>query len=136
MSAALTNCLKPRRVWAAIALGLVVLPSLAGAQPKSDDRGRLLYETYCISCHTTQVHWRDSGLAKDWITLKGQIDRWQKTIGQRWTFDQIDDVARYLNSSFYKFKPEGATRAEASPHAPVAQGPQTQQGPAALSALR
>ena len=34
------------------------------AQP-APDRGTLLYETHCITCHTEQVHWRERRLATD-----------------------------------------------------------------------
>ena len=83
------------------------LPSQAG-----ELEGKLLYETYCISCHTTQVHWRQNRLATDWITLKAQVDRWQLTIGQNWNFQQIDDVAKHLNALFYKFDPANESRTE------------------------
>jgi mono/diheme cytochrome c family protein len=89
-------------------------PSLAGEQ-----EGILLYETYCISCHTTQIHWREKRLAKDWITLKGQVDRWQLTIGQSWSRQQIDDVTRYLNGQFYKFDPAAPSQTKRRPDEPV-----------------
>lgn len=95
-------------------LSVMPLPSLA-----SETDGLLLYDTYCISCHTTEVHWRQNRLATDWITLKGQIDRWQTTIGQRWNRQQIDDVARYLNDQFYKFDPSGESRTELRPVSPA-----------------
>jgi mono/diheme cytochrome c family protein len=72
--------------------------------------GQLLYETHCITCHNEQVHWRQNRLAKDWTTLRTQIERWQANIGQRWTREQITDVAKYLNQVFYKFSPSDQAR--------------------------
>jgi len=67
------------------------------------DRGELLYTTHCIECHTTQVHWRDNKLAKDWDGLKGQIRRWQSNLSLGWQDAEIADVARYLNGQFYHY---------------------------------
>ncbi len=103
-----------------ISLVLVGMLSAVPLTSKADETdGKLLYETYCISCHTTQVHWRQNRLATDWITLKGQIDRWQTTIGQSWNRQQIDDVAKYLNGQFYKFNPAIESRTEIKPGLPL-----------------
>ncbi|MFB2351610.1 hypothetical protein, partial [Priestia megaterium] len=52
--------------------------------PSAPTRGELLYTTHCISCHTTQMHWRDGRRAVDWETLKGQVRRWQGNAGLQW----------------------------------------------------
>jgi hypothetical protein len=46
----------------------------------ADSRGALLYSTYCVGCHTTQVHWREKKLAT-WTSLKAQVRRWQSNAG-------------------------------------------------------
>jgi mono/diheme cytochrome c family protein len=65
-------------------------------------RGRLLYETHCIACHTTQAHWRDKHIVSSWADLLYQVSRWQKNAGQDWSSEEINDVAAYLNETFYK----------------------------------
>lgn len=80
--------------WPAFGQGL-------GATPGS--RGQMLYGNHCIACHNTQMHWRDGKLATDWASLKAQVRRWQATAQLNWNEDDIDDVARYLNESFYRF---------------------------------
>jgi mono/diheme cytochrome c family protein len=65
-------------------------------------RGRLLYETHCIACHTTQAHWRDKHIVKSWGDLLYQVARMQKNAGQDWNSAEIGDVAAYLNEQFYK----------------------------------
>jgi hypothetical protein len=65
-------------------------------------RGRLLYETYCIACHTTQAHWRDKHIVRSWADLLYQVTRMQKNAGQDWSSNEIGDVAAYLNEIFYK----------------------------------
>lgn len=76
----------------------------AGAQSAvSPTRGELLYSTNCISCHTTEVHWRDGRKATDWSSLKAQVRRWQGNAGLKWSDADIEEVARYLNESIYRY---------------------------------
>ena len=45
---------------------MIIFMTLAGASTAShsqtvpsETRGALLYNTHCISCHTSQMHWRN-----------------------------------------------------------------------------
>ncbi len=79
----------------------------AEAQPTAkpgEPRGELLYSTYCIACHTTEIHWRDKKLVTDWTSLKAQVRRWQATTGVVWNESDIGDVARYLNQLYYHYR--------------------------------
>lgn len=76
----------------------------AAAQAMPDpQRGELLYSTHCIACHTTQIHWRDKKLAKDYQSLVAEVGRWQKLAGLGWNDDDISAVARHLNTLFYHY---------------------------------
>ena len=76
----------------------------AEAQPARDTtRGELLYSTYCIACHNTQVHWRDKKIATDWATLRIQVNRWQEVASLKWSNEDITEVARYLNTLHYHY---------------------------------
>jgi cytochrome c5 len=66
-------------------------------------RGQLLYETHCIECHNTQMHWRTRKQARDWDSLKAQVRRWQATANLGWTEADVTDVARHLNETIYQF---------------------------------
>ena len=70
----------------------------------------MLYSTHCIECHTTQMHWRAQRKAVDWETLRFQVRRWQGVVGLGWSDTDIDDAARYLNDTIYKF-PRQVSRA-------------------------
>jgi hypothetical protein len=98
-------------------MGLRVLPllwmlgSLAAAAQVSaqvperpSTRGRLLYETHCIACHNSQMHWRDQRLAKDWPGLVVQVRGWQARADLFWSEDDIVEVARHLNDTIYRFE--------------------------------
>ncbi len=80
------------------------------AQSKLEEsRGALLYNTHCISCHTTQMHWRNNKQAFDWGSLKVQVRRWQANAGLQWGEADIDEVSRYLNETIYRY-PTSADR--------------------------
>lgn len=69
----------------------------------SPSRGELLYATHCISCHNTEMHWRDKRVANNWISLKKQVRRWQDASSLAWRESDITEVARYLNETIYLF---------------------------------
>jgi hypothetical protein len=69
--------------------------------------GALLYSTHCVACHTSQIHWRDNKLAKDWVSLQAQVRRWQSNSGLGWSDDDIVEVTRYLNQKYYRFPESG-----------------------------
>jgi mono/diheme cytochrome c family protein len=70
---------------------------------QSPSRGELLYSTHCIACHTAQMHWRDRKQATDWDSLEKQVRRWQAAALLQWNEDDIHEVARHLNDSYYRF---------------------------------
>ncbi len=112
-----------RRLLLCLLAACVVGPLSAAAQPTPrDSRGELLYSTYCVSCHTTQVHWRDKRLASDWPSLGAQVRRWESNIGMNWSDDDIVAVARYLNEHYYRF-PAPDTKAAVDRPSPRASAP-------------
>jgi len=85
-------------------LALVACATLSHAQePAAPTRGQLLYDTHCIACHTSQVHWRDRRQATDFATLVAQVRQWQDAASLGWDDDDIERVARYLNRTIYRF---------------------------------
>jgi hypothetical protein len=65
-------------------------------------RGRLLYETHCIACHTSQMHWRDKRVVGDWVALVAQVRRWQERANLQWSEADVLEVARHLNATIYR----------------------------------
>jgi hypothetical protein len=94
-----------RHLVALIGLASMIISAPAvGQLTQPDERRReLLYSTYCIGCHTTQVHWREKRLATDWTSLKNQIGRWQSNIGLGLGEDDVAAIARHLNRLYYHF---------------------------------
>lgn len=96
-----------------LTLLLTSLACLFGAAPAhaqsapAQKRGALLYDTHCIACHTTEVHWRGRKLVTDWPSLMVQVRRWQSVQQLNWSDEDIAQVARHLNARFYKVKETG-----------------------------
>lgn len=87
----------------ATTLAALMVAAAAQAQPASaPSRGELLYTTHCIACHTTQIHWRDGQLARDWNGLKAEVRRWQAVARLGWDEADVDEVTRYLNRTIYR----------------------------------
>jgi mono/diheme cytochrome c family protein len=88
----------------AIVLGCFLgLAGLRAAVAADIGRGELLYNTHCIACHTSKMHWRDQPLAQDWTSLNVQVRRWQSSIQLDWNDEDIVNVAGYLNRLYYRF---------------------------------
>jgi uncharacterized protein len=98
------------RLTSALIAVFMLVPALACAQAAAapGSRGALLYDTHCISCHNTQMHWRDNKAATDWAGLVRQVRRWQGNASLDWSEDDILEVARHLNQRFYRFEIKGA----------------------------
>jgi mono/diheme cytochrome c family protein len=100
--------MKMRAVSLPVSLCLVfAFAAQAQAQAQATSRGELLYTTHCGACHSKQMHWRQKKLATNWDTLKAQVQRWQGVAGLEWSEADVEDVARYLNETIYRY-PEPA----------------------------
>jgi mono/diheme cytochrome c family protein len=77
---------------------------IAAPSALAQSRGELLYQTHCMACHTTEVHWRDQRSANHWAGLKLQVRRWQAAASLSWGDADIQAVSRWLNDSVYHFE--------------------------------
>lgn len=70
------------------------------------DRGQLLYENHCASCHDSGVHLRQSGKAHSVKDIRQWVIRWSKNLELDWTNNDVDVVTDYINRRFYQFNTE------------------------------
>jgi mono/diheme cytochrome c family protein len=89
-----------KKAFAVVALAAIALPS----HGQDADRGKLLYETHCLSCHYERIHKRDPArsLVRSIASLKIEVGRRADQTGQRFTIQDLDDIAEYLARSHYK----------------------------------
>ena len=81
---------------------------LSYSMPASADaeRGRLLYENHCTSCHISTLHVREQRKSKTPAEMRAWIVRWSGELKLNWREDELADVYRYLNNRYYKFPVE------------------------------
>ena len=72
-------------------------------QAADTERGKMLYENHCMSCHESVLHIREDRRAKALGEIYWQTTRWAVTQQLEWRYDDVRDVAQYLNNQFYKF---------------------------------
>jgi hypothetical protein len=76
-----------------------------GAQAQDAGRGRELYQTHCLGCHYERIHKRDASrsLVRTLPQLRVEVVRRAELTGRRFSVEDVDDIAEYLNQSHYRF---------------------------------
>jgi mono/diheme cytochrome c family protein len=69
-------------------------------------KGRELYERNCQVCHKPGVHTRKQPLPITRDELRGWVDTFRRQANLAWTREDVEDVAEYLNQTYYRFPPE------------------------------
>lgn len=82
---------------------LCLLLMLPPAQAGERERGRLLYENHCTSCHTSTAHVRASHKARTLEEIDTQIRRWSGELGLTWSDAEVAAVRRYLSVRYYGY---------------------------------
>jgi mono/diheme cytochrome c family protein len=82
---------------------LLLIPVAASA---AAERGRLLYENHCTSCHISTLHVREQRKSKTPAEMRAWIVRWSGELKLNWREDELADVYQYLNNRYYKFPVE------------------------------
>ena len=82
-----------------LATGLFASPLLAA----DAERGRLLYENHCQTCHTCIAHTRKNRKSQNINDLRYWTVRWSAELELGWGFEEIEALTLYLNNTYYKF---------------------------------
>ncbi len=84
---------------------LATLLASLGAHAQNPQRGVLIYETHCGTCHYERVFERPPArsLVKSRTALQVQVERWATQTKHRFTPEDIQDVVEYLDRAHYKF---------------------------------
>lgn len=107
LTAPSTAMTSPNRIHAATAWVAAAFTTALVFAPTADaadiGRGRALYELRCAACHTESVHGRAHRVAKNLADVRAWVKRWNESLAIGWSDAEIDDVAAYLNATYYKF---------------------------------
>ncbi|MEK7206280.1 MAG: hypothetical protein AAB134_00145 [Pseudomonadota bacterium] len=85
---------------------LVVLSASAQAAPLPGNsaNGKKLLEANCVSCHTDSVYKRKDRRITSLEALSDQVNNCDHQMKGDVTRDQTNDLVKYLNETYYKFK--------------------------------
>jgi mono/diheme cytochrome c family protein len=90
-------------------LGMLPYASASGADAAA---GKALHEEHCIACHErltngepTSLYTRENRLVTSLDGLEKQVRRCEQSLELRWFDEDVDNVAEYLNQTYYHFDP-------------------------------
>jgi cytochrome c5 len=93
----------PRLLWVACFALPAACLAIAAAPPPDLQRGRGLYELRCDGCHSESVHGRAHRVARDRAEIRAWVRRWNDHLRLGWGDDEIEDVAAWLDATYYHF---------------------------------
>lgn len=85
------------------AIGTILLVLTLLSRPLLADQGKVLYNENCTKCHSSEVFTREDRGIKNFDALKTRVKQCTGAAEVKWTPEQIQVVADYLNKGFYKF---------------------------------
>ena len=88
---------------AAIAL---ILMLATPAWTQDAQRGKALYDIHCVACHYERIHKRDPSrsLIRSLAQLRVEVAQRAALTTQRFTVEDLDDIAEYLNRTYYRLE--------------------------------
>ena len=88
----------------AVTLTLICSSTQAALLPGDAAKGKALHDKQCTACHDSKMYTRADRRVKTVEGLIGQVNSCVRQTGAKLDSKQIDDVVKYLDESFYKFK--------------------------------
>lgn len=76
----------------------------AASLPGDAASGKKLYQANCTSCHNDSVHTRKDHTVKSLQGLTDQIHNCEHMTDVKLEKNQVNDLVKYLNETYYKFK--------------------------------
>lgn len=89
----------------ALILAAILAPLHAAPFEKGDPKvGKGLHDKSCLTCHDTSMYTRATRTVKTPAQLAARISGCNANTGTGWFPEEEQNVAAYLNQSFYHFK--------------------------------
>jgi cytochrome c2 len=86
------------------ALMLMTGAAQAAFLPGDATKGKAVHDKQCMACHDNSVYTRSPRLVNNVEALIGRVNGCVRQTGLKLDRDQINDLVKYLDESFYKFK--------------------------------
>jgi len=91
---------------ALLTIGLMTVSFAAPAAllPGNAANGKKLHNQQCTACHDTAVYTRATHRVRSVESLIGQVNGCVGQLGLKLSRDQVNDLVKYLDESFYNFE--------------------------------
>ena len=83
---------------------LLAASAHAAPLPGDADKGKALHDAQCMSCHDTSVYTRSDHHIRTLAALTEQVNGCTHRTSIKLDPAQVNDLVKYLNETFYKFK--------------------------------
>ena len=67
-------------------------------------KGEAIVNAHCVACHTSTIYSRPNRTVKSIGGLVGRVNGGSANLGLNLSQDQINDIVKYLNDTYYKFE--------------------------------
>jgi cytochrome c553 len=93
------------KTFSRIGITVWLLSAAAAASAANPENGKaLMAAANCTKCHDERVYTRADRRVTTLDGLTKQVRRCEQSLGLKWFDEEIDDVAAYLNQTYYHFK--------------------------------
>jgi mono/diheme cytochrome c family protein len=86
-----------------IALSFLLIVLGAPSVAYTSDRGELLYQNHCQTCHDKSVHERIDSRVTSPESLRAWVMAWSIHNGFFWGAEEVADLTAYLNRTIYHY---------------------------------
>lgn len=76
----------------------------AALLPGDAAKGKAVHDKQCVACHDNSVYTRANRRIKSPEALIGQVNNCVRQTNLKLDRDQVNDLVKHLDESFYKFK--------------------------------
>lgn len=90
-------------------------PAVKSATTPQGGRAELMYDTYCIGCHTSLAHQRGNHQARSSAEVAEYVQRWSSEQQLGWNEEDILEVTDFLVRRYYHFSTANI-RSNDAPH--------------------
>lgn len=82
-------------------IAILVVGLAFASHARAQAQAKTMHDTYCIMCHSTEVYTRESRIARDYDSLREQVQRWQANIALNWSDTEIEMMTNWLAERYY-----------------------------------
>jgi len=87
-----------------VATLILALAGAAAAVAQTPAPAQTMHDTYCVMCHDSKIYTRENRTARDYESLRAEVNRWQTNVSLNWSETEVDAVTTWLAERYYGLK--------------------------------